>query len=478
MNSRSITFHALSLVVLGVSSFGAQASVACKPVTLNALKGEIERCIDTEPGADALAKRTRCVVKTLTCADTITYSTGLASEVKVLGFSQHEEKFFVDQRHFHYREVIFNENRPPSAPKLKELEIQIGIGYQIVMRQSEVKSEIAGSVKGVAASLGLNSPRTLSLVGIVGIDPVQEDEKNPSIYRTLAAHNANTSVADYLDAYSRVDTAFRSFYTRVLAADGTELKNTAVCPQVLNMRYLGRCGVDDAKCKAEHDNNSLDMEAIASAITADVEQALCGDRAADTKGPWPNAVFAYASATADGRFGDPAKSTESALPNASGDTDQISLMYARRRHFLTRSADEDLHTEYYAAAEKGSFGSGSLFSAMLSINGAADKVKNSGYAYGYPACMGAVAVTRTSDIKSTPLPQLSGILNLYDAFNSNMGQIDRWANAYRSKRDANCNGENTAPPIAAAGTALPASTLPVMPTAAATDARNPAAPAR
>lgn len=392
-------------ICAALASAASHAGAACPPVALADLKKEVDACTSGDE-----AQRNYCLIRSLNCADTRTTANGLATNVSVLLlFSTHREQFYVDQNHYHYREIIF----PDKTKGVTDKEFQVGIGYHFTIKQVDASDKLTGAVQGVAAELGVTNPRTLSYVAIIGIDPLQP--AGESLYRTLGSATAKTSISDYLDSYTKVDAEFSGIYKKLLSKDSSTTGNVRVCPQVITARNLD--GTPDA---------TFDLaNSVRAELGAEVEKALCGTPPQPNR--HPSAVFLYAFTTSGATLGAPAASggSDAGTPSAREERDQVLLAYARRRFFAAKHP-LDLHTEYYAAGRKGSFGTGSLLSAMFSLSGASEDIQNKGYAFGYPACMDAVPVDYSQG-RSAPLAQLQGLASLYDAFNSNMGQIDAWS---------------------------------------------------
>jgi hypothetical protein len=441
-----------------LTGMAGHAGTACPPISLASLKQEIDTCIGRDEG-----QRNYCIIRSLHCADTRTTANGLATDVSVLLiFSTHREQFYVDQNHYHYREVIF----PGKTEEVSSKEFQVGIGYHFTIKQVDASDRLTGTVQGVAAELGVSNPRTMSYVALIGIDPLQP--AGEALYRTLGSATAKTSISDYLDSYTKVDTEFSGIYKKLLGKDSSTSGNVRVCPQVIAARNLD--GSPDA--------TPFDLAgSVRTGLGAEVESALCGPVQPPTRRP--SAVFLYAFTTSSATLGAPATGgNATGTPNAHEERDQVLLAYARRRFFATKHP-LDLHTEYYAAGRKGSFGTGALVSAMFSLSGASEDIQNKGYAFGYPACMDAVPVDYSLG-RSAPLAQLQGLASLYDAFNSNMGQIDAWA---RSNTLTGCggatgsgdNGQQGIKSIPPAGSQPPA---PAAAPSTPTDARSSSSPVR
>ena len=387
-------------------SMKAFASFACIPVELDSLEKSIETCMGGKQ-----EKRNLCIVENFTCADTETNSSGLSSDVKFAGLiSIHKDQFFVDQNYYHYREIKFDQS--PGK------EYQVGFGYHFTFRQQDSKESLSGIVQTIATQFNIDAPKTLAFVGIAGLDPINENGN--AIYKALTGSTSQATVENYLTTYSKVDGIFSSIYSGILANDTTMTSAVSICPQLIAVRYEYPKDPRIAR-------DPIDLTAEAENVASQIEQVLCAPNASARRA---NGVFVYAFSSSNLSITPSAEvqtsSDATASLGISGEKDRIYLKYARRR-FFARMDDQDLHTEYYANGSKGSIGTGSLLGALFSINGTSDKISNNGYAFGYPACMGASPVG-SSVSSNIPLIQLQSLSALYNLFNSNMNQIDNWAN--------------------------------------------------
>lgn len=401
----------------------ASASKGCPDIRFDVLKKEIADCV-----ANDRLSRSQCIVRKFNCANTITTSSGLSGDVKIVGlFNVHEDRFYVSQNRFHYREVIFdgmpNGNRDANKP-IKEY--QIGFGYQFTIKQKDASSHITGIVQNVSEQLSLNTPSTFSFVGIIGIDP--QNNAGGAIYNSLSVSNSNTTPESYLDAYSKIDGEFDRIYSNLLDKEykGSEVK---ICPQFIAVRYSEESATKERIAAQERDDQKSHTEEDMGSKLTQIE-SLC-----DTTGRWPNGVFMYAftnpgaalGASNGGDTGAANNSTTLYAGATSGyNSDKINIKYARRRFFAVMD-NLDLHTEYFATGSKSSFGSGSLLGALLSISGSSDKINNAGYAFGYPSCMKVMPVNHSSPPNNLTLPQLQSLSILRDSFNFNTYQVNNWA---------------------------------------------------
>ncbi|WP_152681944.1 hypothetical protein [Chromobacterium subtsugae] len=118
MQSVSI-FSIATVVILSISASYAASKKACEPVSLLSLKQELQDCISRAKTDDNATKWNACLVRVFNCSEISTISSGLSSDVKILGiFSSHRDQFFVDQRAYHFREVRDGESK-----------YRVGFGY-------------------------------------------------------------------------------------------------------------------------------------------------------------------------------------------------------------------------------------------------------------------------------------------------------------------------------------------------------------
>ncbi|WP_152681943.1 hypothetical protein [Chromobacterium subtsugae] len=230
-----------------------------------------------------------------------------------------------------------------------------------------------------------------------------------TVYKLLSTATANVQVSDFINTATKVDQKFSDLYADIHDGKNPQPK-VRLCPQVLGM---------------------IPVVAGASALqfAQEVETALCPTEA---QGRRASGVFLYS-------FGDKEESLTSDVgPFADIDVDHIKLTYARR-HYYTLKSPSDLHAEYYATGDKDSFGSGSLLAALLSISGSNNTISNTGFEYGYAACLGAMPVIGDTRTTTQTLPQMQGLASLYVRFNAAMSQIDGWA-AVPDTSAAACDG--------------------------------------
>lgn len=449
MNAQFVRFAAIFLFCL--FSVAAVASDACKDIKLSDLKKEVDDCIIKKPELS----RSQCIVRSFTCADTQTSSSGFGNTVKFLWFEIHKDRFFVSQNRFHYRQIIFDEP-PPIEDKDRNTpikEYQVGFGYQFMVKQKDSDESITGTVESISEQLAQGRAATMSFVGIIGIDPISSN----GIYDELSLDNSNTTPEGYLSAYSKIDSSFSKLYSD-LVNKAEDPKNVAICPQLINSRFssesasfdqinrtttdipylkkqLSDLKVEVQRKKVSLTNSPKDINEANSKVTAlesqlkviapdektvlgyasQIEIALCEKK--DTVS-WPSGIFIYTFSHQNG--------SSSGAINGSSEKDKVEVKYARRRFFGVRDA-RDIHAEYYAEGDKSSLGGGSLFSAVLSISGTSEDISNSGFAFGYSACLEAMPANASSKISKTTLPQLQGFSQLTDSFNSSMKQINNWA---------------------------------------------------
>jgi hypothetical protein len=388
---------------VGLLLWGLQAhaddTFSCPAVDLAALKSEVDACVTGHLGG-----RNVCTVQALTCVRARTTASGLQTDVKFIFGSIHHERFFVDQDSYHYRNVSVDGKH-----------FRVGFGFHFTVKEKDSDLKATGSVNGIAAEIGIANPKTLSFASIVGIDVVTS---GASVYNTLGSTTAKTSVGDYLESYKKVDTAFSGLYTNLLKDDAATSKAVSICPQILAFSDDNPAPAGAALSREILGLEGLLTEAeIAKTAAGKVEAALC-DPSLGHPGN-PNGILVYAFTDSSGRIAQPDSTTNS----VAGGADSIILKYSRRRFFAAKTF-HDLHTEFYGNGESGTLGTGSLISALLSLSASSASIKNSGFAYGYPACMAALSSGDITAISSNTLLQLQGVQNLTATFNANMTQID------------------------------------------------------